>query len=88
MPPGALPEDVRGWDTGPANILLDAFVLARSAGPKRFDVDGRHALRASRRVDGRARADARGSYFTLSPPKSTGRERFGASFLYAPSRRC
>jgi anhydro-N-acetylmuramic acid kinase len=82
VPPGVLPEDVRGWDTGPANILLDAFVLARSAGLETHDVDGRHALRGAVATDvlEALLADA---YFTQTPPKSTGRERFGENFLRA-----
>jgi anhydro-N-acetylmuramic acid kinase len=82
IPPGARRDDVRGWDTGPANMLLDAFVRARTGGTEAFDAGGAYARRGD--VDAALLelmlADP---YFTLSPPKSTGRERFGASFLYA-----
>jgi anhydro-N-acetylmuramic acid kinase len=80
VPPGAAPSDVRAWDTGPGNLLIDAFVRARSGGTEFFDRDGARAARG--RVDVAALemllADP---YFALAPPKSTGRERFGETFL-------
>jgi anhydro-N-acetylmuramic acid kinase len=68
------------FDTGPANMLLDAFVRARSGGRLPFDRDGR--LAATGRVNG-ALLDAllADEYFEQRPPKSTGRERFGPQFL-------
>jgi anhydro-N-acetylmuramic acid kinase len=77
---GAAPEDAVAFDTGPANMLVDAFVSARSKGAQSFDRDG--ALAAAGRVDdaalGAMLADA---YFAVPPPKTSGRERFGAQFL-------
>jgi anhydro-N-acetylmuramic acid kinase len=73
---------VVAWDVGPANMLLDAFVRARTAGAQTHDVDGRFAARG--RVDEQAlRAMAADPYFAQAPPKSTGRERFGEHFLAA-----
>ncbi|KAB7769180.1 anhydro-N-acetylmuramic acid kinase [Xanthomonas maliensis] len=64
---------VRGFDTGPANALLDSW-CQRHLG-QHYDADGRFA--ASGRVDeellGRLQADP---WFALPPPKSTGREQF------------
>jgi len=64
---------VRGFDTGPANALLDAW-CERHVGHA-FDADG--AFAASGRVDdallARLLDDA---WFALPPPKSTGREQF------------
>lgn len=77
---GAAPEDVVAFDTGPANMLLDAFVRARTNGAQSFDRDG--TLAATGRVDeallGAMLAD---EYFAVPPPKTSGRERFGAQFL-------
>jgi anhydro-N-acetylmuramic acid kinase len=75
---------VAGWDTGPGNMLLDAFVSARTNGAQTFDRDGTYAARGT--VDRRALAElvAREMFFLVQPPpKSTGRERFGAQVLAA-----
>jgi anhydro-N-acetylmuramic acid kinase len=80
LPPVAAPGDVRAWDTGPGNLLIDAFVRARSGGRDVFDQDGARAARG--RVDPAVlEALLSDPYFTLAPPKSTGRERFGEAFL-------
>jgi anhydro-N-acetylmuramic acid kinase len=77
-----LPKDsgasVVAFDTGPGNVLLDAFVAQRTGAP--FDAAGELASR------GRADAEALAAmladpYFDWSPPKTTGRERFGTHFL-------
>ena len=65
---------------GPANMLLDAFVRERTAGAER---SMRRRARVAR--DGveahRSKRCSRDPYFAQAPPKSTGRERFGAAFL-------
>jgi anhydro-N-acetylmuramic acid kinase len=70
------------FDCGPANLPIDTYVALRSGGAERFDADGARALRG--RADAalleRMLADP---YFAASPPKSTGRERFGAAFVTA-----
>nr|WP_221281985.1 anhydro-N-acetylmuramic acid kinase [Chiayiivirga flava] len=71
---------VTGFDTGPANGLMDAWTLRhRGAG---FDADGRFASEG--RVDAallaRLLADP---YFALPAPKSTGRDRFHLDWLLA-----
>ncbi|MCL1635919.1 anhydro-N-acetylmuramic acid kinase [Luteimonas sp. SX5] len=72
--------DVRGFDTGPANALLDAW-CERHIGHA-FDADGTFA--ASGRVDEalltRLLDDA---WFALPPPKSTGREQFHLEWAQA-----
>ena len=81
---GAAPGAATAWDTGPGNMLLDAFVRARTAAAEDFDRDGAHAARgvASERVV--RELCAREAFFlALPPPKSTGRERFGAQLLAA-----
>ena len=69
---------VYGFDTGPANGLLDAWCLRHRHEP--FDRDG--AFAAGGRVDSsllqRLLADP---YFALPPPKSTGREHFHLEWL-------
>lgn len=69
-----------GFDTGPANALLDLW-CSESTG-RRFDAGG--AWAASGRVDA-ALLDAllAESYFDLRPPKSTGRDLFNGAWLEA-----
>ena len=69
---------VRGFDTGPANGLMDAWALLHHGTP--FDADG--AFAASGRIDdallARLLDDA---WFALPPPKSTGRDQFHLDWL-------
>ena len=66
---------VSGFDTGPANALIDAVVTRATAGAETFDRDGRRA--ASGRVDGALLARLRAHpYFDRAAPKTTGRETF------------
>jgi anhydro-N-acetylmuramic acid kinase len=71
---------VRGFDTGPANALLDAWCLRHTGAA--FDADG--AFAASGQVDHALLAalldDA---WFALPPPKSSGREQFHLAWLQA-----
>lgn len=68
----------RGWDTGPANLLLDAWALQHLGRP--YDDDGAFARRGQVHAAllQRLRADP---FFALPPPKSTGREHFNAHWL-------
>ena len=69
---------VHGFDTGPANGLLDAWCLRLRHEP--FDRDGAYA--ASGRVDATLLAALLADpYFALPPPKSTGREHFHLGWL-------
>lgn len=79
-----LPKDaghpVTGFDTGPGNVLLDAWA-ERCLG-KPMDEDGRFA--ASGTVHTRLlSALLTDHYFSLTPPKSTGREHFNMAWLDA-----
>lgn len=69
---------VRGFDTGPANALLDAW-CERHTGAA-FDADG--AFAASGEIDAALLARlAAEPWFALPPPKSTGREHFHLDWL-------
>jgi len=84
LPRASQLEEVRAWDTGPANMLLDAFVTRRTNGALTMDRDGAYAFAGV--VDERALGElvAREAVFlALPPPKSTGRERFGEALLEA-----
>ncbi len=77
LPPGGT---VRGFDTGPGNVLLDLW-CARHTGA-RFDEDGAWAATGTVAPELFAAllADA---YFAAPPPKSTGRDLFHAQWLDA-----
>jgi len=78
-----LPEQlggVRAFDLGPANMPLDLVVAAWTGGAESFDRDGARA--AAGRVDGALLAELlRHPFLAQPPPKSTGRETFGAAFV-------
>lgn len=70
--------DVTGFDTGPANGLMDAWCLRHRG--EAFDRDGVFA--ASGTVDAALLAELLDdAYFVLDPPKSTGREHFHLAWL-------
>ena len=77
--PGAKPEEVFGFDTGPGNMVIDGLVEDFSGGEERFDRDGNWA--ASGHVN-QALLDRLMAlpYFDEPPPKSAGREQFGREF--------
>jgi anhydro-N-acetylmuramic acid kinase len=78
LPAGGAPTDVRAFDTGPANMVIDA--LADRLFDEPFDPDGRHAAAGS--ADHDLLADLLGGdFFHREPPKSTGREVFGADYV-------
>ena len=76
--PGDERQPLRGFDTGPASCLLDAWIAKHLDQP--YDKDGAYA--ASGRIDEtllkRLLADP---YFAEPPPKSTGREVFHLTWL-------
>ncbi|HET7768915.1 MAG TPA: anhydro-N-acetylmuramic acid kinase [Chloroflexota bacterium] len=67
------------FDTGPANMVLDWLTDEVSGGALRYDEGGR--LAAAGRVDEALLAELLADpYFAAPPPKTTGRERYGAGF--------
>jgi len=78
IPPGAVPEDVVAFDVGPANALVDGVVRIQTGGRERMDRDGSRAR--SGRVDaGLLERLLDDEFLRRAPPKSTGRERYGAA---------
>jgi anhydro-N-acetylmuramic acid kinase len=75
--------EVFGFDTGPANGLMDAWHLRHRGAA--FDRDG--AFAAAGQVDATLlEALLADAYFALPPPKSTGREHFHLAWLDAHAR--
>lgn len=74
---------VSGFDTGPANGLMDAWCLRHRG--EAFDRDG--AFAASGHINEALLAQlSSDAYFALPPPKSTGREHFHLAWLDAQLR--
>ena len=74
---------VRGFDTGPANGLMDAWCLRHRG--EAFDRDG--AFARSGRVDAALLARLLDEpWFALPPPKSTGRDQFQLEWVAARLR--
>jgi anhydro-N-acetylmuramic acid kinase len=80
LPPTPSKAPVRGFDTGPGNVLLDTWHERHRGGA--IDRDG--AWARSGRVDERFLAVLLADpFFAAAPPKSTGRDLFGAAWLDA-----
>lgn len=73
-------EKLRGWDTGPGNSLLDLAVEHLSSGTKTYDENGAWAA-SGNPCNPLVEQWVSQDYFHLPPPKSTGRELFGTSYL-------
>ncbi len=80
IPSGAALDCVVGFDTGPGNMVIDGLVHEQSGGKLLYDKDGEIAARGRvhRPLLDRLLAHP---FIVKKPPKSTGREEFGANFL-------
>lgn len=77
LPAGGGVEDVIAFDTGPGNMMIDRVVERVTRGRRAYDAGGRTAARGT--VDETLLAELlRHPYLKRRPPKSTGRETFGA----------
>jgi anhydro-N-acetylmuramic acid kinase len=77
---------VRAFDTGPGLMVVDGVV--RTLRPQsRYDVDGELARRGTP-IASVVDALLRDPYFAAAPPKSTGREHFGATYVASFLGRC
>lgn len=76
--PADLKKSVIGFDTGPANVLLDTWINKHLQ--QAYDKNGQWARSGNIQPDllNKMLAD---QYFKLLPPKSTGREYFNAAWL-------
>lgn len=72
--------EICGWDTGPANSLLDLAVQYLTQGAKTYDADGNWAASGTPCITLVEQWLAQ-DYFQMPPPKSTGRELFGSIYL-------
>ncbi|WP_049972679.1 anhydro-N-acetylmuramic acid kinase [Haladaptatus cibarius] len=79
LPPDSNRGDVRAFDTGPGNMVIDGAVELLTDGERTYDKDG-HLARAGTIEETVLNECLRGEYFRAEPPKSTGRERFGRAY--------
>jgi anhydro-N-acetylmuramic acid kinase len=85
IPAGGTLDDLLAFDTGPANMAIDAVMQASFRKP--FDRGGKVAARG-RILSAVVGATLRLPYFAAAPPKSCGREQFGAAFASDFMDRC
>lgn len=80
IPAGARLDDVIAMDTGPGNMVMDALAAHATNGRLRYDRDGRMAARGhvNRPLLNHL---MRAPFYRRRPPKSAGREEYGAEFV-------
>jgi anhydro-N-acetylmuramic acid kinase len=80
LPRACKPHQVFAFDTGPANMLIDALVSHFTHGRQRFD---KNAQLAAHGRSNPALLDElmRDPYLKIAPPKSTGREYYGHAYM-------
>ncbi len=79
---GGTLDDVFAFDTGPGNMVIDELVSIFTAGRERYDRDG--CMAAEGRVDDSLMSFLLDDEYLSRPlPKSTGRERYGESYVRA-----
>jgi anhydro-N-acetylmuramic acid kinase len=89
LPAGCRSQDIIAFDTGPGNMIIDGIVSLATEDKEKFDLDGK--------IAGKGKVDMellnnmlRHPFFSIRPPKSTGREMFGKDYrdvLYTRVRR-
>ena len=83
LPPRSDPDwlqKIRGWDTGPANVLIDLAIDRLTDGKQTYDNQGSWAAKGTP-CKKLVRQWLKQDYFLQAPPKSTGRELFNSDYL-------
>ncbi|MCC3356357.1 anhydro-N-acetylmuramic acid kinase [Bacillus sp. REN16] len=79
LPPAESNEQVHAFDTGPGNMLIDAFTTWATNGKQTFDKNGEIAAKG--KIDEKWLEELLDhDYYRLLAPKSTGREQFGLDY--------
>ena len=80
LPGGCTQDDIIAFDTGPGNMVIDGIVHLITGGRKRYDAGGKMAAQGS--MDKPLLNEMLlHPFLRRRPPKSTGREEFGADFV-------
>jgi anhydro-N-acetylmuramic acid kinase len=80
LPTNAKPSQVFAFDTGPANMLIDALVQHFTHGRQRYDKNAALA-QTGRALPALVDELMKDPYLKLRPPKSTGREYYGRAYI-------
>ena len=80
IPAGAKPDEVTAFDTGPGNMVIDALAEIITGGRRKFDRNGALARRGHVRWE-LIENLMEDRFYRRTPPKSAGREQFGAEFV-------
>jgi anhydro-N-acetylmuramic acid kinase len=80
IPAAAKMSQVKAFDTGPGNMVMDALVRRFTQGQKKFDYRGDLA-RSGSVIPDLLNHLLSMDYFSRRPPKTAGREQFGESFV-------
>lgn len=86
LPAGASEDDVIAFDCGPGNMIIDSLVHRFTGGKQAFDKGGAMAARGTVLPDVLA-AMLEHPFVSKRPPKSCGREEFGAGYVEALQER-
>lgn len=79
IPAAGRAEEVVAFDTGPGNMVIDALVREYTEGRRNYDRGGRIAAGGNVR-QGLLQELLRDPYYRRKPPKTAGREQYGADF--------
>ncbi len=80
LPAAAPPKKVFAFDTGPGNMIIDALAAHFTRGRLRYDRDAQLARRGHLLPELLNELLAH-PFFRMPPPKTAGREEFGASYI-------
>ena len=80
LPAGCAASEVRAFDTGPGNMVVDECVSHYTQGRQRFDKNGDIA-RSGKTSEALLERLLSHSYFSRPAPKTTGREEFGGAYF-------
>ena len=82
LPAACKPSQVFAFDTGPANILIDAPRFKHfTRGRQRFDKDAKHAQSGRTAPQRSSMSSCTTRILPRKPPKSTGREYYGTAYV-------
>jgi len=86
LPGGCKSDEISAFDTGPGNMVIDGIIRLATGGKRNFDRGGKMAAQGV--VDNKLLAEMlKHPFLRRRPPKSTGREEFGAAFAEQIYRR-
>src|SRR6266851_809988 len=80
IPAAAKPDQILAFDTGPANMLIDALVAHFTHNRQRYDKDA-HLAQKGRAIPALLDELMRDPYLLLTATESTGREYYGRSYV-------